>query len=221
MCNYVFSKGKKSGKQCKTKPRFGNYCSKHKKWSILKNKKSDICTICIEIINKNKKITKCNHLFHSKCLDKWLTIGNTCPLCRTELIEKQTYHNHDDEYSLDEDDISSEEFFNVLPNYLRNVTIKTDWERVLIFTDSIDSIDTTTMVIPKILLTYDQDDEDSIDYDEDSIDLSRTLNLTHNIQKEMVDMCIDALDALTIDFLCQENEDYELPLQVLHHINYK
>lgn len=211
MCNYIFKKGKKIGQQCSIKQKYGDYCSKHKLKSIFKTTKFDNCTICMEKIKKNKRETICNHLFHSNCLEKWLTIGNTCPLCRTELVEKQDYHNQHDDYSTDEDDISTEESYVELPNYLRHVIIQTDWDRVLTFTDS---IDTTTMVIPKVLLPEDHTNENSID-------LSRTLSLTHNIPNELVDMCIDALDAITIDFLCQEEDDYELPLQVLHHINYK
>lgn len=31
------------------------------------------CPICLEnIILENKKITLCNHIFHDKCLSKWI-----------------------------------------------------------------------------------------------------------------------------------------------------
>jgi len=44
------------------------------------------CSICLEDINTNddKYITKCNHLFHTSCLNKWGK-NNTCPNCRIKL----------------------------------------------------------------------------------------------------------------------------------------
>lgn len=42
----------------------------------------DICSICLEKLNINKVIKlKCNHLFHEKCIQQWLSIKNICPLC--------------------------------------------------------------------------------------------------------------------------------------------
>ncbi len=44
------------------------------------------CGICIEhIIDKDKYITSCNHIFHKECINKWLQLNNKCPYCRTEL----------------------------------------------------------------------------------------------------------------------------------------
>jgi hypothetical protein len=34
--------------------------------------------------------TKCKHVFHSKCLAKWVVIKTTCPVCRASLIMKIT-----------------------------------------------------------------------------------------------------------------------------------
>ena len=49
------------------------------------------CSICLNDlkVNSNKKYIKCNMCdeeFHDKCLTKWLTIKNTCPVCRQEII---------------------------------------------------------------------------------------------------------------------------------------
>lgn len=45
-----------------------------------------ICPICI---SKSKKKTlvslECGHIFHKKCIIKWLLKNQNCPLCRTEL----------------------------------------------------------------------------------------------------------------------------------------
>jgi hypothetical protein len=43
------------------------------------------CSICLETVHHfdNKKITRCNHTFHTDCLYKW--DRNTCPNCRSDL----------------------------------------------------------------------------------------------------------------------------------------
>ena len=45
---------------------------------------NDVCSICFE---KNDcddilTLTKCNHVYHYKCINEWIKIGKTCPLCR-------------------------------------------------------------------------------------------------------------------------------------------
>ena len=54
-----------------------------------KMKRTDVvCTICMEEIKKNsvcKKIPKCHHEFHKKCIDKWLVESKTCPNCRLDV----------------------------------------------------------------------------------------------------------------------------------------
>ncbi|KAK9682751.1 hypothetical protein RND81_10G094300 [Saponaria officinalis] len=43
------------------------------------------CSICLSEY-KPKEIVRCmphcNHCFHVKCIDQWLKVGPTCPLCR-------------------------------------------------------------------------------------------------------------------------------------------
>ena len=42
------------------------------------------CSICIDtILDTDKMVTSCNHIFHKECLNKWLQINNQCPYCRT------------------------------------------------------------------------------------------------------------------------------------------
>ena len=42
------------------------------------------CSICLEIILPDTSTTTiCNHIFHTECLNNWLEIKNSCPLCRT------------------------------------------------------------------------------------------------------------------------------------------
>ncbi len=52
--------------------------------------KEDICNICLNIINNNNNNnsfkTKCNHIFHKDCIEKWCSKNNNCPTCRKESI---------------------------------------------------------------------------------------------------------------------------------------
>jgi len=43
------------------------------------------CPICITTESDLFIKTKCNHIFHKSCIDKWLNINSTCPYCRTKL----------------------------------------------------------------------------------------------------------------------------------------
>ena len=67
---------------------------------------NDECCICH--CSNIDFITKCNHKMHLNCLNTWLNIKNTCPLCRTNLndeneyieyIEYIQYIDEDDEYN--------------------------------------------------------------------------------------------------------------------------
>lgn len=40
----------------------------------------DLCSICYSEMDA-ARVTKCNHLFHSACLKKWLYIQDKCPMC--------------------------------------------------------------------------------------------------------------------------------------------
>ncbi|CAL9087337.1 Zinc finger, C3HC4 type (RING finger) [Musa troglodytarum] len=50
----------------------------------------DDCTVCLckfEHGDEVRLITNCRHVFHRRCLDKWVELHRrTCPLCRTPLI---------------------------------------------------------------------------------------------------------------------------------------
>ncbi|KNA25191.1 hypothetical protein SOVF_009090 [Spinacia oleracea] len=61
--------------------------------SISKNKKGstttttvNCCSICLaDYKGKDmlRQLTECGHVFHLKCVDPWLRIHPTCPVCRT------------------------------------------------------------------------------------------------------------------------------------------
>lgn len=45
------------------------------------------CTICMDDIKEDDYITKCQHRFHKKCLNDWISIYSNieCPICRKNL----------------------------------------------------------------------------------------------------------------------------------------
>lgn len=63
------------------------------KIQVVQEKKNPICSICLDDITsqiyckhklegtKEKKL-ECNHLFHTDCINEWLSANNHCPLCR-------------------------------------------------------------------------------------------------------------------------------------------
>jgi hypothetical protein len=52
----------------------------------------DECSICLckYLKNEYKRILKCDHKYHKKCIDKWLKQGSSaCPLCKQDqFVEK-------------------------------------------------------------------------------------------------------------------------------------
>ncbi|KAJ4827363.1 hypothetical protein Tsubulata_014954 [Turnera subulata] len=43
------------------------------------------CVICLEDFKDGdscKVLSKCNHMYHTKCIDRWLIKDRHCPLCR-------------------------------------------------------------------------------------------------------------------------------------------
>lgn len=44
------------------------------------------CSICLNDIESDQQTTNCNHTFHNACLNNWLDINNSCPVCRTKCI---------------------------------------------------------------------------------------------------------------------------------------
>jgi len=51
-----------------------------------KNEKP-ICCICLRTMKINDEVSllKCQHLFHFKCLDKWIETKEDCPICRNKI----------------------------------------------------------------------------------------------------------------------------------------
>ncbi|WVZ19146.1 hypothetical protein V8G54_006468 [Vigna mungo] len=52
----------------------------------LPKKDEKMCSICLsEYIPKEtvKSIPECGHCFHAQCIDEWLPLNASCPICRT------------------------------------------------------------------------------------------------------------------------------------------
>ncbi|KAJ0243124.1 RING-H2 finger protein ATL7 [Hirschfeldia incana] len=51
------------------------------------------CSVCLGDYQANEKLQQippCGHTFHMDCIDLWLTLHTTCPLCRLSLIPKSS-----------------------------------------------------------------------------------------------------------------------------------
>ena len=47
------------------------------------------CTICLSNDSDIEWVKlNCNHMFHRECISEWLSINNTCPICREEHINR-------------------------------------------------------------------------------------------------------------------------------------
>lgn len=45
------------------------------------------CSICLEQIDHLSSITICNHIYHNRCIYKWLILNDSCPVCREKIKE--------------------------------------------------------------------------------------------------------------------------------------
>ena len=76
------------------------------------NESSTNCSICLMDVNKDDHYyeIKCNHIFHRKCLEKWLEEYNyVCPVCRTELGNSKAHlDNEENSISSESSSINSE-----------------------------------------------------------------------------------------------------------------
>ncbi|KAK6945016.1 Zinc finger, RING-type [Dillenia turbinata] len=52
-----------------------------------------VCCICLTRYEDNDELRElpCSHFFHTACVDKWLKINASCPLCKYEVGQKNAY----------------------------------------------------------------------------------------------------------------------------------
>lgn len=57
---------------------------------LLSFKPKQVCCICLAKYEDNDELRElpCSHFFHTQCVDKWLKINATCPLCKSEIDAK-------------------------------------------------------------------------------------------------------------------------------------
>ena len=51
------------------------------------------CPICLEEVTVESGVMtkECHHIFHRHCLQHWLQVNSTCPLCRLSLVKRDAY----------------------------------------------------------------------------------------------------------------------------------
>lgn len=52
------------------------------------------CAICLDSIYPAKYKLPCKHLFHVKCIKKWLKHSQSCPVCRYVIISQFLTYRH-------------------------------------------------------------------------------------------------------------------------------
>ncbi|XWS07618.1 hypothetical protein CRYUN_Cryun41cG0004700 [Craigia yunnanensis] len=53
------------------------------------------CCICLGVFEDGEKVKvlpKCQHSYHSECVDRWLSAESSCPLCRASLRVESELH---------------------------------------------------------------------------------------------------------------------------------
>ena len=78
----------KSGKPCSYRGRHNGYCKIHAAPGTLcdSGKKMGDCPICYEEVTKGTSTTtRCKHVFHKACLQRWMEEKTTCPMCRENI----------------------------------------------------------------------------------------------------------------------------------------
>lgn len=59
--------------------------------STRENASGETCRICLSTFKSEDivKVLPCKHMFHSICVDRWLTINRLCPLCRRSIRHEE------------------------------------------------------------------------------------------------------------------------------------
>ncbi|KAJ3382293.1 hypothetical protein HDU92_004861 [Lobulomyces angularis] len=65
---------------------------------IVKTENNKDCTICQEEYSDNEVVSEmpCKHVFHPSCIEYWLKINGTCPVCRFSLVKKSENNENGD-----------------------------------------------------------------------------------------------------------------------------
>lgn len=68
--------------------------SKCKLGGFFSRKKSESCVICLMRYKRGDRQIRlqCKHVYHSKCITKWLSINRVCPVCQKEVFVGESKH---------------------------------------------------------------------------------------------------------------------------------
>jgi hypothetical protein len=58
--------------------------------ATINNDYDTTCSICISDYNESeilKMMPQCRHFFHQSCVDTWLKVNASCPICRNSLLQ--------------------------------------------------------------------------------------------------------------------------------------
>jgi hypothetical protein len=65
-------------------------------FSAVREEKLNHCSICLQPMEPNTKdgsLRKvqllCDHIFHEKCIERWIAVKSTCPLCRFDVSDSK------------------------------------------------------------------------------------------------------------------------------------
>ena len=70
------------------------------------------CHICLDHFRVGEEISwsnvsKCEHCFHSQCINEWLLKHQACPLCRANMLDLTSLQRRDSEEGREDDDSSN------------------------------------------------------------------------------------------------------------------
>jgi len=56
------------------------------RWSSAVEKEAHACVVCMYDVQPRQTVRAlpCNHVYHARCIDKWLKTNRTCPVCRQD-----------------------------------------------------------------------------------------------------------------------------------------
>ncbi|KAE8719965.1 Muscle M-line assembly protein unc-89, putative isoform 1 [Hibiscus syriacus] len=65
----------------------------YNKWIESSSRDVEYCVVCISEVSKGEKLgwLRCGHGFHDGCIDAWLKVGTTCPICRVNVVPKRSF----------------------------------------------------------------------------------------------------------------------------------
>ncbi|KAI3806712.1 hypothetical protein L1987_22626 [Smallanthus sonchifolius] len=58
------------------------------------------CAVCLNEFHDHEALRllpECSHVFHRECIDEWLTLHVTCPVCRASLVPRPSQLSHETE----------------------------------------------------------------------------------------------------------------------------